>query len=88
MDMDRLDAIKRSGYCDVLLVEKLGSGIFRGSMNLGRLHQGKYVPPERSDAELPEPLEDEEEKLEADLEVGEEDQFNKMPPLAEEIDLD
>jgi hypothetical protein len=30
MDCERLEAVKRSGYCDVLLVEKLGFGIFRG----------------------------------------------------------
>ena len=27
----------------------LGSGISRGCMDLGRLYQGKYVPPDRSD---------------------------------------
>jgi len=43
-----------SGFGDFLVVSELGSGIFRGSMNYGRLYQGKYIPPERTDGLLPE----------------------------------
>ena len=65
------------------------------SMHLNRLHQGKYVPPERADAELPEPTEDADGDQEEDsnLQEGiqdntEEEQGSDLPPLAEEIDLD
>ena len=61
-------------------------------MHLGRLHQGKYVPPDRVDAVLPqEPVQVQDQDLEddqADLETVEENQDNTLPPLAEEIDLD
>jgi len=50
---DQLDAARHSGYCDILLVEKLGCGITRGSMHIGRLYQGRYVPPDRVDGLLP-----------------------------------
>ena len=33
----------------MLVVSELGQGIDRGYMGLGRLYQGKYVPPQRSD---------------------------------------
>eukprot|EP00092_Neocalanus_flemingeri_P007313 GFUD01007899.1.p1 GENE.GFUD01007899.1~~GFUD01007899.1.p1 ORF type:complete len:505 (-),score=182.65 GFUD01007899.1:972-2351(-) len=49
-----LDTVKTSGYCDFLMVNELGLGISRGCMGLGRLYQGKYVPPERIDGLLPE----------------------------------
>ena len=38
-----------------IVVSELGSGIARGFMNLGRLFQGKYIPPERTDGLLPQP---------------------------------
>eukprot|EP00092_Neocalanus_flemingeri_P054487 GFUD01064167.1.p1 GENE.GFUD01064167.1~~GFUD01064167.1.p1 ORF type:complete len:500 (+),score=180.30 GFUD01064167.1:181-1500(+) len=49
-----LEKVKTSGYCDFLVVNNLGLGISRGCMDLGRLYQGKYVPPERIDGLLPE----------------------------------
>eukprot|EP00092_Neocalanus_flemingeri_P036472 GFUD01039714.1.p1 GENE.GFUD01039714.1~~GFUD01039714.1.p1 ORF type:complete len:498 (-),score=173.13 GFUD01039714.1:586-1878(-) len=54
-----LDTVKISGYCDFLIVSDLGLGISRGCMDLGRLYQGKYVPPERIDGLLPELVEKE-----------------------------
>ena len=39
----------------VFVVSELGSGIARGFMNLGRLFQGKYIPPERTDGLHPQP---------------------------------
>ena len=36
-----------------MVIRGLGSGISRGSMNYGRLYQGKYIPPERTDGLLP-----------------------------------
>jgi len=51
-----------SSYSDFLLVSELGSGISRGCMNLGRLYQGKYVAPERTDGLIHQP--DEEEAVE------------------------
>jgi len=44
-----VDKVSSAGYCDVLYVSELGSGIHRGAMGFGRLYQGKYVPPERTD---------------------------------------
>ena len=37
-----------------MVINELGSGISRGCMNYGRLYQGKYIPPERTDGLLPE----------------------------------
>ena len=34
---------------DSLMVSQLGLGMARGCMDYGRLYQGKYVPPERTD---------------------------------------
>jgi len=52
-----LDDVKTSGSsCPVVfVVSELGSGIARGFMNLGRLFQGKYIPPERTDGLPPQP---------------------------------
>ena len=47
-------SVKISGYCDFLMVNELGLGISRGCMDFGRLYQGKYIPPERTDGLLPE----------------------------------
>ena len=35
-----------------MVISELGSGISRGCMNYGRLYQGKYIPPERTDGLL------------------------------------
>ena len=35
-------------------MSELGLGISRGCMNFGRLYQGKYIPPERTDGLLAE----------------------------------
>ena len=43
------DTVNISGYSDFLVIRELGSGISRGCMNYGRLYQGKYIPPERTD---------------------------------------
>ena len=37
-----------------MVISELGSGISRGCMNYGRLYQGKYIPPERTDGLLQE----------------------------------
>merc|ERR1712012_125983 len=44
-----MEKVSVAGYCDVVYVSELGCGINRGAMNFGRLYQGKYVPPDRSD---------------------------------------
>jgi len=44
-----LDKFQLAGGGDSLVMTELGSGISRGCMDLGRLYQGKYVPPDRSD---------------------------------------
>ena len=49
-----LGNMKSSSYSDFLVVSELGLGISRGCMNFGRLYQGKYIPPERTDGLLPE----------------------------------
>jgi len=49
-----LDKAKTPGYCEFLVINELGSGISKGCMNYGRLYQGKYIPPERTDALIPE----------------------------------
>ena len=47
-----VDAVKLFAYNDILVVSELGSGISRGCMNYGRLYQGKYIPPDRTDGLL------------------------------------
>jgi len=49
-----LGNVKSSGFGDFLVVSELGLGISRGCMNFGRLYQGKYIPPERTDGLLAE----------------------------------
>merc|ERR1712106_221445 len=49
MNSSLIETAKPSGYFDFLVVNELGSGISRGCMNFGRLYQGKYIPPERTD---------------------------------------
>jgi len=53
-----LGNVKSSGFGDFLVVSELGLGISRGCMNYGRLYQGKYIPPDRTDGLLPECEED------------------------------
>jgi len=88
LDPDRMESISRTGYCDILLIERLGCGISRGSMHCGRLYQGKYTPPERSDGLLP-PAPEEEEEGEEEAAAPEE--VTEEPRIVEEvneIDLD
>merc|ERR1719362_1191247 len=73
---------KSSSFADFLIVSELGCGIQRGCMGLGRLYQGKYVPPERTDGLLPE---EERETTEKDKE--EEEETETTTPAAD-IDLD
>ena len=68
-----------SGSADLLIVRELGSGISRGSMNYGRLYQGKYIPPHRTDGLLPQ-SEGEEICVEEDTE--------EAIKTSEDIDLD
>ena len=49
MTQSLVDTVKLFTHCETLVVSELGSGISRGSMNYGRLHQGKYIPPDRTD---------------------------------------
>merc|ERR1719370_1658015 len=84
--------VKSGSFADFLIVSELGCGIQRGCMGLGRLYQGKYVPPERTDGLLPEEkrvleeekeVEDKEEQKEQEKEEVE----TSAPPAAD-IDLD
>ena len=63
-----LNSVKTSGYCDFLMVNELGLGISRGCMDFGRLYQGKYIPPERTDGLLLECEEEESVNEEAIIE--------------------
>merc|ERR1719318_804426 len=62
-----------TGYYNFLVIRELGSGISRGYMNYGRLYQGKYIPPERTDG-LPAWCEEESvsEEVGAEEVIGEE----------------
>merc|ERR1712106_1162393 len=62
-----IETVKPSGYFDILVVNELGSGISRGCMNFGRLYQGKYIPPERTDGLITEFEEDESAETEKDI---------------------
>merc|ERR1719342_524681 len=53
------DATQPLMNLDILYVKDVGYGMTRGMMDLGRLYQGYYVPPDRKDFE-----ENEEEQLE------------------------
>merc|ERR1719362_1869001 len=85
--------VKSGSFADFLIVSELGCGIQRGCMGLGRLYQGKYVPPERTDGLLPEEkrvLEEKEEDgetTEKDKEEEEEETETSATPAAD-IDLD
>merc|ERR1712106_118172 len=67
MNSSLIETAKPSGYFDFLVVNELGSGISRGCMNFGRLYQGKYIPPERTDGLITEFEEDESAKIEEDI---------------------
>jgi len=75
-----VDTVKLFAHSETLVVSQLGSGISRGSMNYGRLHQGKYIPPERTDGLLSQCEDKESVKEEICLEY-----FTKS---ATDIDLD
>merc|ERR1719460_1748988 len=85
--------VKSGSFADFLIVSELGCGIQRGCMGLGRLYQGKYVPPERTDGLLPEEkrvLEEEKEEgetTEKEKEEEEEETETSATPAAD-IDLD
>ena len=60
-------------------------------MHFGRLHQGKYVPPDRSDAIMPQSTDDDhdqDDQIEEEAEAEIEEVTTRMPAVAEEIDLD
>merc|ERR1712106_834222 len=81
-----IDIMKPSAYYDFLVVNELGSGISRGCMNFGRLYQGKYIPPERTDGLL---LEFEEDKHAEIEEMDKEDIVEDTPTaVSADIDLD
>eukprot|EP00090_Calanus_glacialis_P046531 TRINITY_DN9192_c0_g1_i8.p1 TRINITY_DN9192_c0_g1~~TRINITY_DN9192_c0_g1_i8.p1 ORF type:complete len:962 (-),score=314.50 TRINITY_DN9192_c0_g1_i8:328-3213(-) len=63
-----LDTVNTSSHSDFMVISELGSGISRGCMNYGRLYQGKYIPPERTDGLLPECEEEESVNEEATIE--------------------
>merc|ERR1712123_171258 len=81
-----IDTMKPSGYFDFLVVNELGSGISRGCMDFGRLYQGKYIPPERTDGLIPEFEEDKHAEIE---EMDKEDTVEDTPTaVSADIDLD
>merc|ERR1712012_846435 len=81
--MDKVKA-GSGNFADFLIVSELGCGIQRGCMGLGRLYQGKYVPPERTDGLLPE----EKRILKEDKEEEEKEEVETSAPPAADIDLD
>jgi len=89
----QIDQVKSNGFCDFLIVSELGCGIQRGCMGLGRLYQGKYVPPERTDGLLPEEkrILEEQKQNESEENAEEEEEENKADIAdipATDIDLD
>merc|ERR1719331_3066382 len=83
--------VKSSSFADFLIVSELGCGIQRGCMGLGRLYQGKYVPPERTDGLLPEEkrvLEEKEEEGETTEKEKEEEDTETSATPAADIDFD
>ena len=83
---DFLETVRKSSQNDFMVVNQLGSGISRGCMNYGRLYQGKYIPPERTDGLLPECEEEESVNEEATSEevIGE----DSCVTTSADIDLD
>merc|ERR1711994_51505 len=55
----QLQMAQQSGHLDFVFVNDLGCGIEKGSMGLGRLYKGKYIPPERMDGLIPHDNDDE-----------------------------
>merc|ERR1712106_408897 len=82
MNSSLIETLKPSGYFDFLVVNELGSGISRGCMNFGRLYQGKYIPPERTDGLITEFEEDE------SAEIEEDSVEDSQPRASAYIDLD
>merc|ERR1719370_671535 len=85
--------VKSAAFADFLIVSELGCGIQRGCMGLGRLYQGKYVPPERTDGLLPEEKRVLEEEKEGEAAKQEEEEKEKeevetSATPAADIDLD
>merc|ERR1711892_890327 len=80
MNSSLIDTVKPSAYYDFLVVNELGSGISRGCMNFGRLYQGKYIPPERTDGLIPE--------FEEDKHAGIEEMDKEDTAVSADIDLD
>merc|ERR1719222_522951 len=77
--------VKSGSFADFLIVSELGCGIQRGCMGLGRLYQGKYVPPERTDGLLPEEkrvLEEKEEEGETTEKEKKEEEEEETQPSA------
>ena len=66
-----------------MVISELGSGISRGYMNYGRLYQGKYIPPERTDELLPQ-----EESVNKEAIIEEVICENLPLTTSEDIDLD
>jgi len=89
--MDKVKA-GSGNFADFLIVSELGCGIQRGCMGLGRLYQGKYVPPERTDGLLPEEKrilkEEKEVEDKEDKEEQEKEEVETSAPPAADIDLD
>merc|ERR1711892_346407 len=67
MNSSLIETVKPSAYYNFVVVNELGSGISRGCMNFGRLYQGKYIPPERTDGLITEFVEDESAEIEEDI---------------------
>merc|ERR1719327_2226143 len=85
----QMDKVKSGSFADFLIVSELGCGIQRGCMGLGRLYQGKYVPPERTDGLLPEEKKIlKEEKEVENKEDKEKEEIETSAPPAADIDLD
>merc|ERR1719193_1871727 len=89
----QMDKVKSGSFADFLIVSELGCGIQRGCMGLGRLYQGKYVPPERTDGLLPEEKRVLEEEKEGETSKQEEEEKEKeevetSATPAADIDLD
>ena len=77
--------LKFSGYGDCLIISELGSGITRGPMNYGRLYQGKYIPPNRTDG-VPVWCQENDGSITDDMEVKISE--DEISTTATDIDLD
>ena len=79
--------LKYSGKSNCLIVRELGSGIYRGAMNYGRLYQSKYIPPDRTDGVPVWCQENEKSTIEEMKEKMAEDHY-QLSITAEDFDLD